>query len=163
MHRHSLDEGACQKRARQRDDADQQREGDDLRRQYAGNAECRHLDDTDDDRNRGIGRDDRGAFQTGRHQQRQQDDAGAGRAADKHTIDDRTYRQAAIAELHLVMLQQPPQRYTQDQHAADDECRAGAGQLGIAPGAEHAGRHRCHQHNRDAPPRHIFQESRHAA
>ena len=45
----------------------------------------------------------------------------------------------------------PPQRHAQDQHAADHQRRAGAREPRIAPGAQHAGRHRSGEHDSGAP------------
>ena len=74
--------------------------------------------------------------------QRQQDHARTGGAADHNAIAERAERQPAVADLDAVIFQQPTQRHAQDQHAADHQRGAGARQSGIAPGAEHAGRHR---------------------
>ena len=47
---------------------------------------------------------------------------------------------------------QPPQRHAQDQHGADHDQRALAGEQRVAPGAERAGRHRGYQHDQGAAP-----------
>ena len=57
MHRHAHDEGLGQERARQCDDADQEREGDDLRAEHAGQPEHQCLYDADRDRHRRVGGD----------------------------------------------------------------------------------------------------------
>ncbi len=47
---------------------------------------------------------------------------------------------------------QPAQRHARHQHGADDQRRAFAGEHGIAPGAERAGRHRRDEHDQRPPP-----------
>ena len=136
---------------------------DDLRGDHAGQPEHGNLHHADDDRDRRIGGDDRGAFEPRRHQQRQHDHARARGAADHHAIADRAERITAIADLDAVIFQQPPQRHAEDQHRTDHQRGAGAGQFGVTPGAEHAGRHRRGKPDAGAPPVDIFQERRHAA
>ena len=57
---------------------------------------------------------------------------------------------------------QPAQRDARHQHSADHHRSALAGEHGVAPGTERAGRHRCDQHDQRPPPVDERPERRHA-
>ncbi len=132
MHRHALDEGLGEERARQRDPTDQKRKGQHLRGDDAGKTEDGNLDQAGRNRNHRVGRDHGRAFQPGRHQQRQQDHARARGAADHDAIADGARAKPDIADPDRAATQQPAERHAQDQHAADQERGAGIGQPRIA-------------------------------
>ena len=92
MHRHPLDEGLCQERAGDGDAADQEREGEHLRGDGAGEAEHRDLDEPGAEGDHRVGCDHGGAFEARGHQEREQDHARARGASDQHAVADGAYR-----------------------------------------------------------------------
>src|SRR5262249_11349971 len=83
VQRQALDQRLGQESAGQRHAADEQRDRDHLHVDHAGEPKGRKLDEPDADGDDGIVADHGGPSQPRRHQQREQDDAGADGAAGK--------------------------------------------------------------------------------
>src|SRR6185437_16376402 len=147
VYRQALDDEPRHERARETDAADHQPDQQYGRRDRAGDSEHREFDDAHDDGDQRIGGDHRGAFEADGHQERQQDDAGAGGAADQNAPAGRRPGKTLFAEPVATLLQHPAQRHGGDQGRPDDDGGAAAGQERIEPGAEHAGWQRRDERN----------------
>ena len=123
--------------------ADQQRKGQHLRGDDAGEAEHRNLDDA-------------GRRPRSRRRWRSRPRLRGPTAINSdsritpepevppttHAVADRAGRKPGVADPHIAALGQPAQRHAQDQHGADHQRRAGAGEPRIAVGAERGGQRR---------------------
>ena len=151
MNRHALDEGPGEEGSGQRDRADQERKGEHLRGDDAGEPKHRNLDQAGDHRDDGVGRDHGGAFEARRHQQRQQDHARARRCRRRQRRSRPSpTAKSGIADPDVVTPEQAAQRHAQDQHRADHQRRAGIGQPRIAVSAERGRKGRRHDHDQRA-------------
>jgi hypothetical protein len=95
-----------------------------------------NTDQTSPERDHRVDGDHGGTFEACGHQQRQQDHAGAGGAADQHAIADGAGGETGVADPDLSAAEHATQRHAQDQHCVDHQGCARIGQACVAIGAE---------------------------
>ena len=113
VHGQALDQRLGEEGAGKGHATDEQRDRDHLGVHRAGKPEGRKLGQPDADGDDGIGRDHGGAFESRRHQQREQDDAGADGAAGERPPAERCGGEPAVGEREPAPPHQPAQRHAQ--------------------------------------------------